>query len=258
MARRWGRYALWHERLLPHPFVSPFDCLPRVGWARMSVPTRIVIFDCDGVLVDSEMLSASVLMGMMAEIGLPITPEIFQSDFLGRSFANAAAQAEKRFGRHMPGDFQLRYRERLLERMRTDLKAMAGVVEVLDKMLVPYALATSSSPQRLALSLELSGLASFFAGRCSTASEVRNGKPAPDLFLLAAERMGATVEQCLVLEDSEMGVRAALAAGMETWHFAGGAHVRAGYELPPGLVPDRRISSMVELRKAFCELGLCA
>ena len=222
-----------------------------------SAPIGFVIFDCDGVLVDSEMLSAGVLMGMMAEIGLPISDEIFRTDFLGRSFASAAARAELRFGRPMPDDFQLRYRDRLLNRMREDLLAMPDVMVVLDNMTAPYWLATSSSPQRLDVSLHVTGLAPFFAGRCSTASEVARGKPWPDLFLYAAEKMGADPDQCLVVEDSEMGVRAAAAAGTAVWHFAGGAHVRNGYRLPSDVVPDRTISGMAELHSAFAELGLC-
>lgn len=218
---------------------------------------RLVIFDCDGVLVDSEMLSAGVLMAMMEEVGLPITPDIFRSDFLGRSFAAAAARAEQRFGRALPDDFQLHYRERLLHRMRLDLRAMDGVLEVLPLLRVPFCLATSSSPQRLALSLEVAGLDRHFANRSYTASEVAHGKPAPDLFLHAAARMGVDPSYCLVVEDSEMGVRAGLAAGMPVWHFAGGAHVKAGYRLPGDLVPDRVIASMEELRSAFMQIGLC-
>lgn len=217
----------------------------------------LVIFDCDGVLVDSEMLSAGVLMGMMAEVGLPITPEIFRSDFLGRSFAAAAGRAEQRFGRALPDDFQLQYRERLLHRMRLDLRAMDGVLDVLPMLSVPFCLATSSSPQRLALSLAVAGLESHFADKCFTASEVSNGKPAPDLFLHVAARMGVEPSRCLVIEDSEMGVRAGLAAGMPVWHFAGGAHVKAGYRLPDDVVPDRVVHGMAELRDAFLQIGLC-
>lgn len=226
------------------PLVSPvnFDC---------------VIFDCDGVLVDSEMLSAGVLKGMMAEIGLPISDEIFRTDFLGRSFANAAARAEIRFGRPMPDDFQLRYRDRLLSRMREKLTAMPDVMAVLESMTAPYWLATSSSPQRLDVSLQVTGLARYFAGRCCTASEVAHGKPSPDLFLFAAQKLGVHPRRCLVLEDSEMGVRAAAAAGMTVWHFAGGAHVRNGYRLPLDVVPDRVIADMAQLHSAFAELGLC-
>ena len=107
---------------------------------------RAVIFDCDGVLVDSEMLSAGVLMEMMAEIELPITPEIFRSDFLGRSFAAAALRAEQRFGRPLPADFQTNYRSRLLRRMAADLQPMTGVRALLQRMQAPFCLATSSSP----------------------------------------------------------------------------------------------------------------
>ena len=216
-----------------------------------------VIFDCDGVLVDSEMLSAGVLMGMMAEVGLPITPEIFRTDFLGRSFANAAARAEARFGRPLPDDFQLSYRKRLLAKMAEDLKPMEGVLDLLPSLDGPYCLATSSSPERLKLSLEVTGLAPFFAGRCFTASEVEKGKPAPDLFLHAARRMGLEPSRAVVIEDSEMGVRAALAAGMDAWHFTGGAHVKAGYRLPDDVIPHRVAGSMTELGAALAQIGLC-
>lgn len=215
-----------------------------------------IIFDCDGVLVDSEMLSASVLMGMMAEIGLPITEDIFRSDFLGRSFANAASRASARFGTPLPEDFQLKYRERLLGRMEHELRPMEGVVEMLETVAAPYWLATSSSPQRLELSMRVSGLASYFGGRCSTASEVQHGKPAPELLLHAAERAGFEPVSCLVIEDSEMGILAAQAAGMEVWHFAGGAHVKAGYQLPADVKPDRTINDMRELATALGAAGL--
>lgn len=217
----------------------------------------LVIFDCDGVLVDSEMLSAGVLMGMMAEIGLPITPEIFRADFLGRSFASAAARAEVRFGRPLPEGFQASYRNRLLAKMVDELTAMPGVLKLLDSLDAAYCLATSSSPERLKLSLSVTGLALFFEGRFFTASEVERGKPEPDLFLHAARRMGAEPNHCVVIEDSEMGVRAAQAAGMAAWHFAGGAHVKAGYRLPADVVPDRVISGMEELGVILTRLGLC-
>ena len=218
---------------------------------------RAVIFDCDGVLVDSEMLSAGVLMEMMAEIELPITSEIFRSDFLGRSFAAAALRAEQRFGRPLPADFQTNYRSRLLRRMAADLQPMTGVRALLQRMRAPYCLATSSSPERLAVSLDVTGLAPFFAGMAFTASQVPHGKPAPDLFLFAAERLGVRPQECLVIEDSEMGIRAAQAAGMAAWHFAGGAHIRAGYRLPGGVVPERRVESMDELAARLAEFDLC-
>lgn len=215
----------------------------------------LVIFDCDGVLVDSEMLSAGVLMAMMAEEGFPLSEEAFRSDFLGRSFAAAALRVRERFGRPLPDDFEGRYRDRLFARLAADLRPMEGVTEVLAGLAVPFCLATSSSPRRLALSLATTGLAPYFEGRCFTASEVARGKPAPDLFLHAAARMGVEPARCLVIEDSELGVRAGLAAGMEVWHFAGGCHVRAGYALPDDLAP-RRVAGMPELGAALRELGL--
>ena len=217
---------------------------------------ELVIFDCDGVLVDSEMLSAGVLMGMMTEEGYPLTEEAFRADFLGRSFAAAALRAKERFGRPLPDDFEGRYRDRLFARLEAELQPMAGVAEVLEAMRVPFCLATSSSPRRLALSLRASGLATYFEGRCFTASEVQKGKPAPDLFLHAAARMGVAPPQCLVIEDSELGVRAGLAAGMQVWHFAGGCHVLAGYRLPGEVAPHRAVPGMPELGAAFRELGL--
>ncbi|MBG1232546.1 HAD family hydrolase [Aestuariivirga litoralis] len=217
---------------------------------------ELVIFDCDGVLIDSELLSAAVLMGMMAEVGLPITTEIFRSDFLGRSFASATLQVEKRFGRPFPPEFQMEYRERLLKRMRGTLKAMPGVQDVLKAMTIPFCLATSSSPPRLKVSMEESGLEPFFFGKSYTASLVTNGKPAPDLPLYAAAQMGAKPEHALVIEDSEMGLRSGLAAQMQTWHFTGGGHCKDAAPLPDDVRPHRVLDSMPALHNAFRELGI--
>jgi HAD superfamily hydrolase (TIGR01509 family) len=222
----------------------------------MNRPHQLIIFDCDGVLVDSEMLSAAVLMGMMQESGLPITWDMFCADFLGRSFASAAARTEKRFGTSLPEDFQKRYRSRLLQHMRGRLQAMPGVQAVLINLRTPYCLATSSSPERLAVTLEETALEPWFQGKKFTASEVQNGKPAPDLFLHAALQMGVPPEHCLVIEDSEMGMRGAIAAGMEVWHFAGGAHINAGVALPPDLQECRALDSMTALHQAFVEIGV--
>jgi HAD superfamily hydrolase (TIGR01509 family) len=194
---------------------------------------------------------------MMEEAGFHITADIFRSDFLGRSFASASHRAAQRFGRPLPGDFEMRYRQRLLARMETDLMPMQGVEAVLRALKVPFCLATSSTPQRLAVSLRVTGLQAWFEGRCFTASEVAHGKPAPDLLHHAAGHMGADAAQCIVIEDSEMGVRAAKAAAMPVWHFSGGAHVKAGYSLPDGVTPDRVIGGMDDLRNAFSEIGLC-
>ncbi len=111
--------------------------------------TGLVIFDCDGVLIDSEMLSASVLMGLLAEAGYPIDFETFRADFLGRSFASAVARTEAKTTRKLPGDFQSRYHERLLHQFKRHLCKMDDVDAVLESIRVPYCLASSSSPERL-------------------------------------------------------------------------------------------------------------
>jgi HAD superfamily hydrolase (TIGR01509 family) len=217
----------------------------------------LVIFDCDGVLVDSELLSAEVLMQMMSEVGLPITPETFRRDFLGRSFASAAQESEKRFGRPLPDDFQLRYRSRLLAKMRGNLKRMEGLQGVLDSLTIPFCLATGSSPERLQVTMEEADLNHYFQGRAFSASQVKAGKPEPDLFLYAAAQMGHEPADCLVIEDSEMGIRAARAANMGVWHFAGGAHIKAGYHLPDNVKPDKTLHHMHEVERAFAEIGIC-
>ena len=208
------------------------------------------------MLVDSELLSASVLTQMMLERGLPINADIFRSEFLGRSFATASKRYEQRLGVSFPADFNAEYRSRLLTQMKGNLHAMPGVESVLRAMKVPYCLATSSSPQRLAVSMAESGLQKFFEGRSFTASEVKHGKPAPDLMLHAAKKMGVTPDFCLVIEDSEMGLRAAAAAQMEVWRFVGGAHLKDGYELPVDVAPQRVLDSMSALLNAFREIGI--
>jgi HAD superfamily hydrolase (TIGR01509 family) len=230
-----------------------FETQARVNQNR----TKLVIFDCDGVLVDSEMLSAGVLMGMMDEVGLPITEEIFRSDFLGRSFASATTRILERFGKPLPDDFQMGYRSRLLAKMRGNLKLMDGLQDVLDKIAVPFCLATGSSPERLAVTMDETTLRPYFHSNAFTASQVQQGKPAPDLFLFVAQQMGFAPSACLVIEDSEMGIRAAQAAGMQVWHFAGGSHIKAGYRIPGEVKPDRVAIDMADLGLAFAEIGIC-
>ena len=210
------------------------------------------------MLVDSEVLSASVLMQMMAEVDMPLTPEIFRTDFLGRSFASAAARAMQRFGRPLPEDFAATYRTRLLASMVGNLKPMQGVEDVLRAMVIPFCLATGSSPPRLAVSMAETGLEKFFSGRSFTASMVKSGKPAPDLFLHVAAEMSVDPKNCLVIEDSEMGVTAALAADMHVWHFAGGSHITAGYRLPAEVLPHRVLDTMPALLDAFRKIGIAA
>ncbi len=193
----------------------------------MPQPIDLVIFDCDGVLIDSEVISARMLVSELARRNVHITMDYVAHHFLGRSYPVVLQQIRKEFGVDLPPEFEVDYRANLLAAFERDLKPVAGVRQVIEELARDYCLATSSSPPRLAKSLEIAGLVDLFEGRATTASEVAHGKPAPDLFLLAAEKRGAAPENCLVIEDSENGIKAGLAAGMQVWRFTGGSHLKS-------------------------------
>ncbi len=212
--------------------------------SRANQPVDLVIFDFDGVLVDSEIISARMLVLELAKYGIGIDRGYVTKHFLGRSYPVVLAQIRREFDVDLPEGFEADYRARLVAAFRAGLAEMPGARAVVEALAVPHCLATSSSPARLKASLEIVGLDVLFAGRTTTASEVAHGKPAPDLFLLAAARMGVAPERCLVVEDSLTGVRAGLAAGMQVWRFVGGSHF-AGLDLSPDpeAVPHRVFAS---------------
>ncbi len=149
----------------------------------------------------------------------------------------------------LPDHFEDEYRARLFAAFEEELNVMVGAVETLAALTVPFSLATSSSPMRLARSLAIVGLTQVFASRSFTASEVAHGKPAPDLFLHAAAQMGVDPSDCAVMEDSPTGLAAGLAAGMQVWRFTGGSHMNgADLNLPDELRPHRSFASFTELR----------
>lgn len=210
--------------------------------------TDLIIFDCDGVLIDSEVISARMLISELKGYGVDMDMAFVSRHFLGRSYPVVLREVRERWGVALPDRFEADYRARLLAAFQRELTVMPGAAATVRALGLPYCLATSSSPERLATSLEITGLAALFAGVCFTASEVARGKPAPDLFLHAAARMGARPARCLVIEDSLNGVRAGLAAGMEVWRFTGGSHL-AGLDLvpPDDAVPHVTIASLDEV-----------
>lgn len=210
--------------------------------------TDLVIFDCDGVLIDSEVISARMLIAELKGYGVEMDMAFVSRHFLGRSYPVVLREVRERWGVALPAEFEDDYRARLLAAFGRELRVMPGAVEVVEALGRPYCLATSSSPERLASSLRLTGLAALFEGRSFTASEVARGKPAPDLFLHVAARMGVVPGRCLVIEDSLNGVRAGLAAGMEVWRFVGGSHL-AGIDLtlPEDAVPHAVIGRLDEI-----------
>ena len=199
--------------------------------------TDLIIFDCDGVLIDSELISARMLIAELRGYGVDMDMSFVSRHFLGRSYPVVLKEVRERWGVALPDRFEADYRARLLAAFERDLAPMPEVRETIAALRVPYCLATSSSPDRLRRSLDITGLAPLFTGRFFTASEVKAGKPAPDLFLHAAEKMGVSPAACVVIEDSLNGVRAGLAAGMQVWRFTGGSHL-AGLDLTP---PDDAI-----------------
>jgi HAD superfamily hydrolase (TIGR01509 family) len=204
----------------------------------------LVIFDCDGVLIDSEIISARMLVTELARLGLQIDLSYVERHFLGRSYPVVMETIRQEFGLDLPTEFETRYRENLLAVFRQELKAVPHVSEVLEMIGVPFCVATSSSPRRAEISLTLAGLRHLVAGRLYTSTMVARGKPAPDLFLLAAQEMGARPERTLVIEDSLTGIRAGLAAGMTVWRFVGGSHLGAETpEEPLDAQPHRRLES---------------
>ena len=204
----------------------------------------LVIFDCDGVLIDSEIISARMLVTELARLGLAIDLTYVERNFLGRSYPVVMEVIRREFGLDLPPDFEARYRENLLTVFQTELKIVPHVREVLGAMAVPFCVATSSSPRRAGMSLALVGLAPLIGDRLFTSTMVAHGKPAPDLFLYAAAKMGADPARTLVIEDSLTGIRAALAAGMTVWRFVGGSHLGAATtEEPEDARPHRRLVS---------------
>ncbi|WP_306261467.1 HAD family hydrolase [Pararhizobium sp. IMCC21322] len=144
----------------------------------------LVIFDCDGVLIDSEIISSKILISQLADAGVSVDFEYFQRWFLGRSFPKVTESVRQTFDVVLPADFEASYRRRLLQAFRTELKATVGVAEIVDNLSRPTCVATSSTPERLRRSLELTGLAHYFGKDVFTASEVKSGKPALDLFFI--------------------------------------------------------------------------
>jgi HAD superfamily hydrolase (TIGR01509 family) len=207
-------------------------------------PVGLVIFDCDGVLIDSEIISARMLIAELETLGVRVDLDYVARNFLGRSYPTVMAQIRRDFSLDLPGTFEDGYRARLLAAFQRELKVMPGAADVLAGLQVPRCVATSSSPRRVEQSLRITGLWPLVEGCVFTASEVANGKPAPDLFLHAAARMGVPPDRCLVIEDSLTGIRAARAAGMEVWRFLGGSHLGPTTDAEPvDAEPDLRFAS---------------
>jgi HAD superfamily hydrolase (TIGR01509 family) len=193
-------------------------------------PFELVIFDCDGVLVDSEHIAVRVESRYLTELGWPLTEAEIMERFTGRTDAYMDEAIEAQLGDRLPEGWKDQFQRRYREAFAAELTPVDGVVEALDQLTVPACVASSGSHDKLRFTLGHTGLYQRFEGRIFSAYEVANGKPAPDLFLHAAERMGTEPARCAVVEDTLYGVLAARAAGMRVFGYAGG-----------GLTPPERL-----------------
>lgn len=190
---------------------------------------RAVIFDLDGCLVDSEPLSIAALSAELGALGVPDASfEVIRDRFLGVSMKDICAHVAERTGITCPPDFIDRVEDRLFALYRESLRPIPGAARLLTALRgagIPFAIATGGSVRRMTATLKLSGLAQWFESRAFSADQVKRGKPAPDLFLFAATRLGVPPEDCVVIEDSPHGIAGAQAAGMQTIGFIGGSHL---------------------------------
>jgi HAD superfamily hydrolase (TIGR01509 family) len=195
---------------------------------------RAVIFDCDGVLMDSEHLALQVELRALAEVGLTYDRREFEHRFLGLPSQDQLtaldADAFQRTGRHLPAEFAKSVSESILKTFAERLQPVDGAAQFVNALTVPKAVASSSMTQSLEWKLVLTGLREAFGEHVYSTERVTRGKPAPDLFLRAARGIGASAETTLVLEDSANGIRGAKAAGMIAAGFTGGGHCGPGHD----------------------------
>jgi len=183
-----------------------------------------VIFDCDGVLVDSEPIANRVFARELASHGLAMEPDEVMRTFIGRSRDTCIEMAGRMRGEALPAGFAASWDGALHEALRNEVKPVDGIPEVLRAMRVPFCVASNGEPEHMRIALTAAGLMPLVEGRLFSAAAVARPKPAPDLFLHAAASMGAEPRACVVVEDTVTGVKAAVAAGMRALGYAGAAH----------------------------------
>jgi HAD superfamily hydrolase (TIGR01509 family) len=188
---------------------------------------QVIIFDCDGVLVDSEVIACEIVAAGLVQAGFPITSEEYFARYTGVSDRETYAHLEQRYGMTVPGELRRRITDDILTALTTRLEPIPGIREALEAIPLAKCVASGSDLQRVRASLSRTGLLHHFAAHIYTSEAVARGKPAPDLFLLAAERLHTDPARCLVIEDSRAGVQGAIAAGMTAWGFIGASHCGA-------------------------------
>jgi HAD superfamily hydrolase (TIGR01509 family) len=212
-----------------------------------------IIFDCDGVLIDSEAISMDIDVALLAESGVAISVEDAHRRFVGTTFEAMISEIEAEHGIALPADLSARKDARMMEAYRRSLQPVPGVAAALAKIKLPKSVGTNGPRARAIAALKLTGLWGHFDGM-TTFEDVKDGKPAPDIYLLAAARASKAPADCVVVEDSETGVRAGVAAGCTVYGFVGTAHDKAaqGRRLMT-LGAQRIITAMDELPGSLAE-----
>lgn len=215
---------------------------------RQRMATGLVIFDCDGVLVDSEILAARVLAELATALGYPLTAQACLDRFTGIALKDVFARIEADRGRPLPADFALRVQAADAAAFARDLRPVAGVTALLADFPWRRCVASSGTPEKIRTTLGLTGLRDRFEPHLFSAAMVARGKPAPDLFLHAARAMGVAPAACVVIEDAAAGIAAAVAAGMRGFGFVGASHCGPGHAaLLTAAGAERVFDDMAEL-----------
>jgi HAD superfamily hydrolase (TIGR01509 family) len=223
---------------------------------KLGAAVTWLIYDCDGVLVDSEVLAGAALAELMTGLGHPLTGAECIRIFGGLNVTDVLAKAEQILGRPVPPDRGEEAGQRLLARFRRELQPVNGVAAAIASLPHRRCVCSSSAPERLRLSLEVTALAPLFGKDVFSATQVRHGKPAPDLFLFAAGALGEAPSHAIVIEDSPLGIAAARAAGMHSIGFVGASHVAPDLrERLKAAGADLVVDAMVDLPGAIARLS---
>lgn len=188
---------------------------------------KCIIFDCDGVLVDSEAITFSVLGELCADLGLPLTHDELEDNFLGKSLNSVMAFITARIDGELPEDFEAQFRAGTFARFKTDIKPVPGIKALLAEVKVPICVASSGPPHKIRLNLELTGLTDYFGDNIFSCYDLGKWKPDPAVFLHAAATMGFAPTDCVVVEDSPAGVKGAVAGGFRVFGLANKKNARA-------------------------------
>jgi HAD superfamily hydrolase (TIGR01509 family) len=208
---------------------------------------ELVIFDCDGVLIDSEPIANVVFSERLATVGIDMTPGEVMRTFVGRSRDTCIAMAGEMRGGKLPAGFGAKWDEAFYEALEREVKPIDGVPELLRSLPIPYCVASNGEPGHMERGLRAAGLMPFVEGRLFSAAEVARPKPAPDVYLHAAKTMGFAPAHCAVVEDTPTGVKSGIAAGMTVFGFVGGPQSDAETLRALGATPFARMSRLPAL-----------